>query len=131
MALLAGAPGTENIPLAMLAVFGTAKLLAEVLERVKLPGIVGEILAGILIGPSVLAWVAPNATLSALADLGVMFLLFRVGLEVKSSELMRVGPTALVVATLGVIVPFVCGWGILALWGAPPIEAIFVGAAMV
>lgn len=115
----------------MLVVFGSAKLLAEIFERLGMPGIVGEILAGVMIGPGVLGWIAPNQVLSALADLGVMFLLFRVGLEVRSSELIRVGKTALLVATLGVIVPFFAGWGLLAATGAPRIEGIFVGAAMV
>ncbi|HBY61438.1 MAG TPA: cation:proton antiporter, partial [Solibacterales bacterium] len=78
----------------MLLVFGAAKIMAEIFERLGQPGIVGEILAGVLIGPSVLAWVAPNELLTALAELGVMFLLFRVGLEVKASELFRVGGTA-------------------------------------
>lgn len=120
-----------QIPLAMLLVFGSAKLLAEVFERLGQPGIVGEILAGVLIGPSVLGWIAPTPFLTSLAQLGVMFLLFRVGLEVKSSELMGVSGTAALVATLGVAAPFVCGWGILRLWGAPEVEAIFTGAAMV
>jgi Kef-type K+ transport system membrane component KefB len=128
---LAAAPGAPSIPLAMLMVFGTAKLLAELFERLNQPGIVGEILAGVLIGPSVLGWMAPNDFLRALADLGVMFLLFRVGLEVKASELLRIGGTAMLVAVLGVIVPFFLGWGILLAWGEPQIEAIFMGAAMV
>ncbi|MEK7404595.1 MAG: cation:proton antiporter [Acidobacteriota bacterium] len=122
---------TLNIPLAMLLVFGSAKLLAEAFERLNQPGIVGEILAGVLIGPSVLGWIAPNEFLKALAELGVMFLLFRVGLEVKASELMKVGGTALLVALAGVVVPFFLGWGILLAWGEPQLEAIFVGAAMV
>jgi len=79
----------------------------------------------------VLGWISPNEMLKALSDLGVMFLLFGVGLEVKASELLRVGGKATLVATLGVIVPFFAGWGILSLWGAPQIEAVFVGAAMV
>jgi Kef-type K+ transport system membrane component KefB len=120
-----------NIPLAMLAVFGSAKLLAELFERMRQPAIVGQILAGVLIGPSVLGWIAPNPVLSALADLGVLFLLFRVGLEVKTSDLLRVGGVATLVAFLGVVAPFFLGWGILALWHAPQAEAIFVGAAMV
>lgn len=119
------------MPIALLIIFGSAKLLAELCERVGQPGIVGEILAGILIGPSVLGWVRPDQTLSALAELGVMFLLFRVGLEVKASELMRVGKTAFVVATLGVAVPL--GLGVLAMWwaGVSTIEALFVGASLV
>src|SRR4051812_36671222 len=120
-----------QIPLSMLIVFASAKLLAEVFERLGQPGIVGEILAGILIGPHVLAWMAPNDVLRILSDLGVMFLLFRVGLEVKASDLMKIGGTALLVATAGVILPFFLGWGICALWGEPRLESIFTGAAMV
>jgi Kef-type K+ transport system membrane component KefB len=126
-----GPGGPAKIPLAMLIVFVSAKLMAEAAERLGQPGIVGEILAGVLIGPSVLGWLAPNEFLSALSDLGAMFLLFRVGLEVKSSELMKVGGTATLVAFSGVVVPFVMGAAILVAWRAPANEAIFVGASMV
>lgn len=115
----------------MLLVFGSAKLLAEIAERLGQPAVAGEILAGILIGPSVLGWVRPNDLLHALAELGAMFLLFRVGMEIRASDLLSVGGTALVVATLGVVLPFAAGWGLLRWWGAPQVEAIFVGAAMV
>lgn len=124
-------PEALKVPLAMLTIFATAKLLAELFERMGQPGIVGEILAGVLIGPSALAWIAPNELLSSLSDIGVMFLLFRVGLEVKPAELLKLGGTATIVATCGVIVPFLMGWGLLTWWGQPNIEAIFVGAAMV
>lgn len=120
-----------KVPFAMLVVFGAAKLMAEVFERFGQPGISGEILAGVVIGPSVLNWMSPNSFLDALSTLGTMFLLFRVGLEIKSSELLRVGGTAAMVATLGVICPFVAGWGIMALAGQPAIASVFVGAAMV
>jgi Kef-type K+ transport system membrane component KefB len=120
-----------SIPLAMLIVFGSAKLCGEVLERLGQPGIVGEILAGAIVGPSVLGWIQPNEVLTALSELGVMFLLFRVGLEVKSSELMQVGGTAFLVALLGVIAPMGLGWGIMRAWGYPQVESFFVGAAMV
>jgi Kef-type K+ transport system membrane component KefB len=124
-------PTAAQIPLAMLLVFAAAKLLAEIFERLGQPGIVGEILAGVLIGPQVFGWLAPTEFLHALADLGVMFLLFRVGLEVKASELMKVGGTALLVAIAGVVAPFFAGWGICVLWGEPRLESIFTGAAMV
>lgn len=129
--LLTELPDSARIPLAMLIVFGAAKLFAEVFEKVGQPGLVGEILAGVIIGPSVLNWIQPSSFLTALGDLGAMFLLFRVGLEVKASELLKVGGTATLVATLGVIVPQILGWAIMTAWGAPQIEAIFVGAAMV
>jgi Kef-type K+ transport system membrane component KefB len=131
LCLIAAESHDVSLPLAMLLVFGSAKLLAEVFEAIGQPAIVGEILAGILIGPSVLGWIAPNDLLHALAELGVMFLLFRVGLEVKPSELVQVGGTAFVVAVLGVAVPFALGWVIMSAWGYPSVESIFVGAAMV
>jgi Kef-type K+ transport system membrane component KefB len=124
-------PEAAQMPLAMLIVFGSAKILAELFEAIGQPGIVGEILAGVLVGPSLLNWVQPNDLLKSLAELGVMFLLFRVGLEVKASDLTRVGGTALLVAAVGVAVPLAMGWYILRVWGAPQIEALFVGAAMV
>lgn len=131
MALLAADAHTVSIPLAMLIVFGSAKLFAEIFERLGQPAIVGEIIAGAIIGPSVLGWIHPNEVLTALSELGVMFLLFRVGLEVKSSELMQVGGTAVMVALLGVLAPMGLGWLIMRGWGYPNVEAIFVGAAMV
>jgi len=123
--------GTASIPLAMFILFVSAKIMAELAERLHQPGIVGEIFAGVLIGPSVLGWLAPNEFLSAMSDIGAMFLLFRVGLEVKSSELMKVGGTALLVACSGVVVPFVMGAAIMLLWHQGVNEAIFVGASMV
>ena len=114
----------------MLLVFGAAKILGELAETLKMPNIVGEIIAGVLLGPSVLALVKP-AAVHELADLGVMFLLFRVGLEVRASDLVRVGKTASVVAALGVVVPLVMGYGIYRWSGASNIESLFVGAAMV
>jgi Kef-type K+ transport system membrane component KefB len=80
---------TTNIPL---AVFGSAKLLAELFERLRQPAIVGEILAGVPIGPGVLGWIYPSPVLTALADLGVLFLLFQVGLEVRAERTDARGP---------------------------------------
>jgi Kef-type K+ transport system membrane component KefB len=127
---LAGAEAGK-IALAMLIVFGAAKVLAELFEQFGQPGIVGEILAGVLIGPGVLGWIKPDDFLTTLAELGVMFLLFRVGLEVKSSDFMQVGKAAALAAVAGVIVPFFAGWAILAAHGESMIESIFVGSAMV
>ena len=119
-----------KLPLIMLLVFGSAKLIAEIFETFGLPGIVGEIVAGVILGPSLLNWLSLDHFLESLAELGVMFLLFRVGLEVKASELVRVGGTALLVATSGVVLPFLLGWAILRAWGAPFIDCVFLGASM-
>src|SRR5262245_17977059 len=65
----AGGAQTTTIPLVRLLVFGSAKLLAEVCERFHQPGLVGEILAGLLLGLSVLGWVAPDEVMAAPAPL--------------------------------------------------------------
>jgi Kef-type K+ transport system membrane component KefB len=127
----AGADDTAKLLLTMFIVFASAKLLAELAERIGQPPVVGELTAGILIGPSVLGWVHPSDFLSVLAEFGVMFLLFRVGLELHDFQLTKVGVDALLVAVLGVIVPFAGGLGLTLAVGHPHIEAIFVGAAFV
>jgi Kef-type K+ transport system membrane component KefB len=119
-----------SLPLLMLVVFGTAKLLAEIFESLGLPGVVGEILAGVIIGPSLLGWVQPEGIVVSLADLGVMFLLFRVGLEIKSSELTRIGGRAAIVAAGGVTISLALSWGVLWLWGVRSMQAVFIAAAM-
>lgn len=129
--LAASTQGIEALALSMLLVFGGAKVLSEIAERLRMPGIVGEILAGILLGKSVLGWVEVTPTLHALAELGVMFLMFRVGLEVKASDLMKAGKTAALVAMLGVVVPFLAGFLIMEAWGSTGIESTFVAAALV
>lgn len=119
------------LPVGLLIVFGAAKLMGEIFVKLRQPALVGEILAGVIIGPSLLGWIAPNTTLTALSDLGVMFLLFEAGLQVKASDLLRVGGTAVLVAVLGVVATFFGGWGILLAWGSTRMEAVFVATALV
>lgn len=123
--------GHANLFWTLFVMFVAAKLAAELFERLKQPAVAGEILAGVIIGPGVLALVAPSEITSTLAEIGVIFLLFLVGLETKPSDIFRVGGRALLVAVLGVILPFLAGFLLMWLWGRPRIEAVFVGAALV
>ena len=125
------AAAAVELPLSMLLVFGSAKLAGELSERLRQPAIVGEILAGIALGPALLGWVRPNELLHTLAELGVMFLLFNVGLHTRAHELKSVGGTATLVAVAGVILPMFAGWAILTLASHTRIESFFLGAAMV
>ena len=130
-ALLQAAPHAQVL-LALFIVLLAAKLAAELCERLHQPAVVGEIIAGIIIGPAVLNLVQPTEILEALAELGVIFLLFTIGLETRPSDIFKVGGKAIVVAVLGVVVPFVAGWALLFVWpGHSWIEAVFMGAAMV
>ena len=105
LALFSGGHG-EEILTSLFIIFVAAKIFAEIFERLKQPAVVGEILAGVLIGPSVLGLVRQSEVTAALAEIGVILLLFTVGLEVNPKVIFKVGKNALMVALLGVIVPF-------------------------
>jgi Kef-type K+ transport system membrane component KefB len=130
-AFVLASAGGEKMLLTLFVMFVAAKLAAEIFERLKMPAVAGEILAGVIIGPSVFALIAPDELTSALSEIGVIFLLFLVGLETKPADIFRVGARATLVAVLGVIVPFAFGYLIMLAWGEGKIEAIFAGAAMV
>ncbi|MEO7804171.1 MAG: cation:proton antiporter [Actinomycetota bacterium] len=103
-----------------------------VAERLKQPPVVGEIVFGVLLGPAVLAWVPSHDTaLEALSELGLIFLMFTVGLETDLSAMRRSARSAVGVAIGGMVVPFVLGWGYMQLTGANDLEALFLGTALV
>ncbi len=120
-----------KVLLELFFMFAGGKLLAEIFERFRQPGVLGELLAGVLLGPSLLGLVHANELTLGLAEIGAIFLLFTVGLETKPGDLLEVGGTAALVASLGVIVPFALGLWYMKALGYNSIESIFVGAAMV
>lgn len=109
-----------------------AKIGGEVCERwLKQPAVLGEIVCGVIVGQSACHWVqAENLSLGLLAEIGAVLLLFEVGLESDIEELFRVGSAALWVACMGVILPFVMGWMVANALHYPPIQCLFVGAAL-
>jgi Kef-type K+ transport system membrane component KefB len=112
-------------------VFLLARVGGEILTRWRQPAVIGELLVGVLVGPHVLGWVRPGDVLEAVAEMGVVFLLFEVGLHNRFSDLRRVGGTATGVAVSGVVVPFLLGAGALLAFGRSRHEAVFLGAALV
>ena len=124
------------ILLSLFVIFVAAQIGAEIAQRLKLPGVVGEIVAGCLIGPSALGWlkvsdIASGTPLDVLAEIGVVLLLFAVGLEMRLDDLKKVGRSAFLVGILGVVVPFVLG----SIWahgaGFEWARSLFVAAAFV
>ena len=127
----AGAHDVAALITSLFIIFVAAKIGAEVFERLGQPAVVGEILAGVVIGPQVLRLVTPTGVTAAMSELGVIFLLFLVGLETQPSVLFQVGRAALVVALGGVALPFLLGYGFAVLIGEGGAAALFVGAALV
>ncbi|MEO7326729.1 MAG: cation:proton antiporter [Dokdonella sp.] len=125
-----------EILLTLFVIFVAAQVGAEISQRLKLPGVVGEIVAGCVIGPSALGWIhaeqiVAGTPLDVLAEIGVVLLLFSVGLETRLADLKEVGKSAFLVGVLGVVIPFACG----ALWahgnGFEWTKSLFVAAAFV
>lgn len=116
--------------LAFAAALLGAKIFGEVAERLKQPAVLGELLAGVLLGPSVLGLVPLSDAVLLLAEIGVILLLFEVGLETDLEELARVGGPAVVVALAGMALPFLGGFFLTRALGQPALTATFVGAAL-
>jgi Kef-type K+ transport system membrane component KefB len=124
------------ILLSLFVIFVAAQIGAEIAQRIRLPGVVGEIVAGCVIGPSALGWIhtdaiASGTPLDVLAEIGVVLLLFSVGLETRLDDLKKVGRSAFLVGVLGVVIPFALG----SLWahgvGYEWTKSLFVAAAFV
>jgi len=98
------------------------------MERIGQTVVLGELLAGVIVGPGVLGLVHESEALHAMAELGMLILLFEVGLESDLAELLRAGLEATLVALVGVAVPFAVGYGVRHWLGHPPLLAVFVGA---
>src|SRR5262245_29263492 len=118
------------ILLDILVVLLAAKIAAELCERINVPAVVGEIAVGVVIGPSVLGIVDSTDVLRTLAELGVILLLLQVGLEMDLRDLGAVGKASLSVATVGVVLPLLGGFGGGLALGMETKEALFVGAAL-
>jgi Kef-type K+ transport system membrane component KefB len=121
----------DTFLLELFAIFVWAKVFGELFEQLSLPAVLGEILAGVILGPYATGLVEPTATVGSIAEVGAIFLLFTVGLETRPQELIRVGRQSLNVALGGVLAPFFLGFLYLRLRGDAPHEATFVAAAMV
>ena len=113
--------------------FIAAVIGGEIAMRLKMPSVVGQIIAGVVIGKSVLGWVSveSNTTLADLGELGAAFLLFSVGLETPLGRIGKVGKEAFTVALLGVIVPFLVGFGWAHFAGFPNNQAAFVASSFI
>jgi len=129
--VIAAATGVADVLVALFVVLLAAKLGDELFKRLGQPALVGEILAGVIIGPSMLGIVEPDETLEVFAELGVVFLLFWVGLETRLSDMRDVGAAAARVGALGVVVPFATGYGAGLVLGETGATSVFLGAALV
>ncbi len=108
----------------------SAKLGGEIFNRMKQSPMIGEILAGVLIGPSVLAWFHESRILDIFAEIGIIFMIFMLGLETNVANLRAVGVKATAIAIAGVVAPFVAGWLVGEAMREPWQTSLFFGAIL-
>ena len=115
----------------LVIILGAARLFGALAQRVGQPAVLGELLAGVVLGMSVLGLVDPaNEVLHLLAELGVVILLFEIGLETDLRKLLQVGGSAAAVALVGVALPFALGYGVCWFLGLPNLVSIVAGATL-
>lgn len=143
-------PFMARILLDIFIIFLAAKLADEIFRRLGQPSVIGELLAGVLIGPFVLGLIGhPDAALVAafhgeepalealrivyevLAEIGVIVLMFFVGLETRLTDIVSVGRRAILVGAIGVVLPFLFGYVFVAGLGYPSVPAVFIATALV
>lgn len=122
---------SQTFLLQLLGILVASRLFAELAVRLKSPSVIGELLAGVVLGPSLLGWMEPSQTFRLLAEIGIILLLFEVGLETDVMKLVRAGAKSVIVAVSGFILPFLlgftlCYWG----FGLAMITSLFVAGTI-
>jgi Kef-type K+ transport system membrane component KefB len=137
-AFAAGGGAVLPVLAGLVIVIVGAKLGGELFERLKQPAVLGELVVGVLIGNlglfglHALEFLKTDPGLAILGEIGVILLLFQVGLETDLDEMLAVGWSSLLVAVLGVVAPFLLGWGV-AIWFVPEESTLahaFLGATL-
>jgi len=118
----------ESILLAFVLILTGAKLMGQLFRAMGQSPVLGELLAGAIIGPAALGWLPKHDFLTLLSEIGLIILLFELGLETDISQLARVGRHSAIVAILGVVVPFVGGMVLAQAFGLTSSASLLVGA---
>jgi Kef-type K+ transport system membrane component KefB len=112
------------------SIFFFAKIFGEFALKIGQSAIIGELLAGIIVGPSILNFVHETPVLVAMSDLGAIILLFEVGLATDIKEFLKASGWATVVAVIGVIAPYFLGYFVFLYFGLTNTQAVFAGAVL-
>lgn len=122
---------THDFFLFLLVILLTARVFAELATRLQVPSVIGELLAGVALGPSLLGWIEPVETIKLMAEIGIILLLFEVGLGTDIKRLARTGIKSLIVAMAGFVLPLVLGFA-LSYWvfGLSLLVSLFIGGTL-
>ena len=118
---------TPQLLISLLLILVTARLIGNFFVRFGLPFILGELVAGVLIGPPLLGLITPSLAIELLAELGIFFVMFHTGMEMDPKELLEHKWPAMAVAAGGFVLPFVLGYFTTRLFGGTLYQSLFVG----
>jgi Kef-type K+ transport system membrane component KefB len=122
---------THDFFLYLLVILLTARVFAELATRLQTPSVIGELFAGVALGPSLLGWIEPFEVIKLMAEIGIILLLFEVGLGTDVKRLVRTGLKSFVVAVAGFVLPLVLGFA-LGYWvfGLSVLVSLFIGGTL-
>lgn len=122
---------THDFFLYLLVILLTARVFAELATRLQTPSVIGELFAGVALGPSLLGWIEPVEVIKLMAEIGIILLLFEVGLGTDVKRLVRTGSKSFVVAIAGFVLPLVLGFT-LGYWvfGLSVLVSLFIGGTL-
>jgi len=115
----------------LLIILITARVFAELATRLKAPSVIGELVAGVVLGPSLMGWVEPYEAIKLLAEIGIILLLFEVGLDTDLKQLAESGWQSVLVAVGGFVFPFLLGFAVSNLiFGLSVLVSLFIGGTL-
>jgi Kef-type K+ transport system membrane component KefB len=118
---------TTNLLISLLLILVAAWFLGSLFHRFGLPFVLGELLAGVILGPPLLGLIGPSPAIELLAELGIFFVMFHTGMEMNPRELIENMWPSLIVAVGGFVLPFVLGYFTTRIFGGTVIQSLFVG----
>lgn len=122
---------THDFFLDLLIILITARVFAELATRMMAPSVIGELLAGVVLGPSLLGWIEPREAIRLMAEIGIILLLFEVGLGTDVKRLVRTGTKSFIVAVAGFVCPLVFGFAVgHYVFGLSFLVSLFIGGTL-
>ena len=118
--------GLEQVFISIVILLAGARLLGELFRRMKQPALVGELLAGIILGPTLFGVVKPNESLELLSTIAIFFVMLLIGLEMDLREIRKAGKSAFIISVIALIIPFFTGYLISNFFGLSMIQSLFI-----
>ena len=117
----------EQIFVNIVILLAAARLLGELFRKFKQPSLAGELLAGIILGPTIFGIIIPNENLELISTIAIFFIMLFIGLEMDLRELKKTGKSAFIISVFSLVIPFFIGFQISILFGLSLVQSLFIG----